>query len=412
MKRALLIVLPLLAALVGLILFVLHGAPGMAGPSRSPSDGGGSKPVVENTSSTPKPATPAPKAPDPTLTGAVKFFVTYRGQAIKDAKITAQKEGTSEFMTFRTEPDGTQLLKGMPTVEFGFLVEHPDYVPQSTELRVEAGKTSELRIELQRGGRIYGTVTDQAGHPIKDVRIFMLAMQGRPIPMPGTAVQSDEKGQYQIKAVPPGEYGIRFRHRRYEPLDRMDMTFTGPTDEYRVDVVLTLGARITGRVVDEQGKPIAGAHLMASNIESAMTERTDADGNFDLGGLFHKPANCQASMKGYGKVVKRNLPVNGPPVEFRLPKAGSIVGRVVADAEIPEFQIVLSRYDEELKQVIPAESKHFQKSGNVFNLEDVAPGTYWVEIQVEGYEAVDRPQVNVVGGQISDGVTITLRKKN
>src|SRR6185503_15428027 len=127
---------------------------------------------------------------------------------------------------------------------------------------------------------------------------------------------------------------------------------------YRVDVVLTLGARITGRVVDEQGKPIAGAHLMASNIESAMTERTDADGNFDLGGLFHKPANCQASMKGYGKVVKRNLPVNGPPVEFRLPKAGSIVGRVVADAEIPEFQIVLSRYDEELKQVIPAESKH------------------------------------------------------
>jgi len=35
-----------------------------------------------------------------------------------------------------------------------------------------------------------------------------------------------------------------------------------------------------------------------------------------------------------------------------------------------------------------------------------------VEIQVEGYEAVNRPQVQVVGGQIAEGVTITLRKKD
>jgi hypothetical protein len=86
---------------------------------------------------------------------------------------------------------------------------------------------------------------------------------------------------------------------------------------------------------------------------------------------------------------------------------------VIADQPLPEFQIVLSRYDEELKQLTYPESKQFQKSpGNVFNLTDVAPGTYWVEIQVEGYEATDRPQITVVGGQITEGVTLTLRKKN
>jgi hypothetical protein len=412
MKRAL-IVLPLLAILLGLLLFVLHRTQGPNAPARATA-GAGDTAESPPTAETKKPFA-ASNVVDPTLTGAVRFIVTHRGQPIKDVTITAQKEGTPDFMKFKTEPDGTQLLRGMPAVPFSFFIEHPDYVPQTADLAVVADKTTELRVDLKRGGRVYGTVTDPSGRPVPDARIFLLGVygEGRPIPMPGTAVQSDEKGQYQIKAISAGTYGIRFRHKRYEPLDRLDLTFSAPTDEYRIDVVLTPGARITGRVVDEQGKPIAGAHVMASNIESAMTERTDQDGNFDLGGLFHKPANCQASMKGYGKVIKRNLPVDGPPVEFRLAKAGALMGRVIVDVPLPEFQIVLHRYDEDLKQVVPFESKQFQKSpGNVFSMEDIPPGTYWVEIQVEGYEAVDRPQVQIVGGQITEGVTITLRKKN
>jgi hypothetical protein len=118
-------------------------------------------------------------------------------------------------------------------------------------------------------------------------------------------------------------------------------------------------------------------------------------------------------MKGYGTVVMRNLPPDGPPVEFRLPKAGALLGKVVADAALPEFQIVLSRYDEGLKQIIQTDSRQFQKSpGNIFHLEDLSPGAYWVDIQVEEYEAVDRPQVTIAGGQILEGVVITLRKKN
>jgi hypothetical protein len=415
MKRALLL-LPVLALLIGLLLFLLRPSQEGSGPGRSGPDS--VEAAIPSASADHDHASPAaPRPVDPSLTGAIKFVITSQGQPVKDAKITAQKDGTPDYMKFTTEADGTQLLRGMPAVEFSFYVEHPDYIPETAELRVEPNKTTELRVDLKRGGRIYGTVTDQAtGRPIPQARIFLLAQYegtAHPRALPATAVTSDEKGQYQIKAIPPTMVGIRFRHNRYEPLDRLDLLFNGPTDEYRVDVALTLGQKITGRVVDEQGKPIAGAHLMASNFESAMTGYSAQDGTFDIGGLFHKSANCQASMKGYGKVIMRNLPVDGPPVEFRLPKAGSLIGKVVADAPLPEFQIVLNRYDEEFKQVVPAESKQFQKSpGNVFNLEDIAPGAYWVEIQVEGYEAVDRPQVQVIGGQITEGATITLRKKD
>jgi hypothetical protein len=413
MKRALL-VLPILALLVALLLVLFHRSQESSAPDL-PEPGGGAAAIPTAAADHNHAAPVAPPAADPTQAGAVKFIVTGAGQPLKGVKITAQKDGTPDFMKFTTEDDGTQLLRGMPTVAFSFYIEHPDFVPHTEELRVEAGKTTELRIDLQRGGRIYGTVTDQAtGRPVPNCRIFLLAQfdDAPPRALPGTAVTSDENGQYQLKAITPGRFGIRFRHKRYEPLDRLDLLFRSPTDEYRVDAAVALGQRITGRVVDEQGKPIAGAQVQASNIESAMTGTSEQDGTFDLGGLFHKQVNCQAAMKGYGTVTMRNLPVDGPPVEFRLPKAGALIGKVLADAPIIEFQIVLTRYDEELKQVVPAESKQFQKSpGNGFSMDNIAPGAYWVEIQVEGYEAVDRPQIQVVGGQILEGVTITLRKK-
>jgi hypothetical protein len=410
MKRAL-IVLPLLALLLGLVLFLLHRS--QAGlPLFRPATGGSETPHSHEAEAKPSP-TAATAAPVDGATGGIKFIVTCDGRPVKDAKITVQKQGTPELMTFQTEADGTRVLLGLPAVEFGVYVDHPDLLQSSGEVKVVAGQTQDLQIELYPGARIYGTVTDRAGNPIPDTRVFCLSADERPRPMPGTAVNTDQKGCYEIKRIPQTSVGLRFRHKKFKPLDRPAMTFSRPTDEYKIDVVLELGATITGRVVDEQGRPIEGAHVMASNIESAMTERTAKDGTFSLGGLFHKPANCQASMKGYGTVVMRNLPPDGPPVEFRLPKAGALLGKVVADVALPEFQIVLSRYDDGLKQIIQTDSRQFQKSpGNIFNLEDLCPGTYWVDIQVEDFEAVDRPQVIIVGGQIVEGVVITLRKKN
>jgi hypothetical protein len=411
MKRTL-IALPALALLIGLLLFLLHRSGSPLSPTRIFREF--ETPPAAHAAGT-APAAPERDPALPELTGAIHFTILAGGRPVKDAKLFVQRTGTDEFMRDITpDEDGTRLLQGLPPVEFGISVSHPDYLMQAAEVHVESGKTQEVRFELIRGSRIFGTVTDAAGRPIPDTRVMLLSLdEERPRALSSTAVTTDERGRYELKRIPPTMVGVRFRHRKYLPQDKPPLTFTGPSDEYRVDAVLELGSALKGRVLDEQGKPIEGAHVLASNYETAMTDYSDQEGYFNLGGLIHRAANFEATKSGYGRVVRRNLPVDGPDVEIRLPKAGSLLGRVIAPEALPEFQIVLMRRDEELNQVVSAESRHFQKSpGNVFNLVDLAPGAYWVEIQVGGYEAIDRPQVMIVGGQITEGVSITLRKKN
>jgi len=137
------------------------------------------------------------------------------------------------------------------------------------------------------------------------------------------------------------------------------------------------------------------------------------DGSFTVTGLTDDPANVWAEKAGYGAVVLRNLSGNPTDVLFRLPKAGIVLGRLQMDIVPKQTQIILSRYDDELRQVIPAESKFFAlEKDNAFLFADVSPGTYWIDVQTSGYEPVDRPQVMVEAGQTTKPVVITMRKKN
>src|SRR5207245_3798684 len=72
-------------------------------------------------------------------------------------------------------------------------------------------------------------------------------------------VRSGPDGRYEIRGlVPQRRYRLRADQPRYVPWVRGDILLA--TSETRpVDVPLRLAASISGRVVDEDGKPVAGA---------------------------------------------------------------------------------------------------------------------------------------------------------
>jgi hypothetical protein len=412
MKRAL-IALPLLALALGVALFLLRGTtPGPQFPKGhplGPETAGGT-----GTTAPLKPPSPATtiQNPEDAPAGTIHFLVTLRNQPAAGVQITVQRQGVDQHAKFSTEKDGTQFLRGLPPGDYGIYIEHEDAIPYSAETAVASGQTAEIVVELQGGGRVYGTVTDRAGKPVPDTMVFLLDEASK-LPPTSAYVRSDEKGQYALKGVPPGAFGVRYRHVLFKPLDRMGMVFRSASDEYRVDVVLEVGARISGRVVDEAGGPIEGAELIGSNGESAGVSKSAADGSFSVTGLTDIPANISAAKPGYGKVVKRNLSGNPTDVVFRLPKAGTVLGRLVIDQVPSQTHIILSRFDEELGQVVPAESRFFAlPTTATFAFADVPPGTYWIDVQVQGYEPVDRPQIIVGSGQTTTPAVISMRKKN
>src|SRR5205814_2191961 len=110
-----------------------------AHPEKPPAE-----PADHSHSAEARPGAPTVPTAEPVqgATGTLKFAVVCDGRPVKDAKIIVQRQGTPDFMTFGTEPDGTQLLRGLPVGEFAIRTEHPDLIPASEEVRVEPEKTT------------------------------------------------------------------------------------------------------------------------------------------------------------------------------------------------------------------------------------------------------------------------------
>jgi tetratricopeptide (TPR) repeat protein len=86
--------------------------------------------------------------------------------------------------------------------------------------------------------------------------------------------------------------------------------------------------RMQGTVLDEEGKPVAGATVKAVNPErgGGTTLRTDAKGRWALGGIAPGAWEIDIEAEGF-EIRKVTVPLPGeevriPPVEIRLTKAG------------------------------------------------------------------------------------------
>ena len=104
--------------------------------------------------------------------------------------------------------------------------------PPMIELK-SGERIDNLRLTLQRGGVITGRVVDQTGEPLADARVMVL----RKPPMPpqssragaaataarlanrllpaGSGGQTDDRGEFRLHSLPPGDYYVQAAPRLY-----------------------------------------------------------------------------------------------------------------------------------------------------------------------------------------------------
>ncbi|MBP7674953.1 MAG: carboxypeptidase regulatory-like domain-containing protein [Thermoanaerobaculia bacterium] len=121
--------------------------------------------------------------------------------------------------------------------------------------------------------------------PVPRVRLEVATDSGR------FTARTGHDGRYRVRGLRPGSATVRAEEPRHVPWTRHSVPIEKGTSR-TLDVLLTRGATLSGRVVDEDGRPVAGAGVsLLSSSESSLDAavrlrgeasrlRTRPDGSF------------------------------------------------------------------------------------------------------------------------------------
>jgi len=171
----------------------------------------------------------------------------------------------------------------------------------SLSVETQPGETTEVELELQRTWLVSGRVVDaETGQPIEGVGIHVSetpAGRGESIP------PTDAEGRYRLRVLPgkttvhpggaEGYVSPDFGRSRIEVV-------VEDADAALPDITLEPGVQVTGRVVDEEGEPVADAEVVhtASDLTFHSPARTDGSGEFTVGWVAPDQAFTARARKG------------------------------------------------------------------------------------------------------------------
>ena len=261
--------------------------------------------------------------------------------------------------TVATEEDGRFTLPDVPAgTSFVLLLDHVPYRRIVMRgLAVHADQTTDVgTLTLGAPTTLHGEVVDAKGRPVAGAIVRVLRDQSRRSSFDARRalfeLQNEEghlaesraegTGQFAIRDLPPGRYVLRASAAGYATTFRRDVLVTVDENSSAVRVVMDAGAGLEGRVLDEAGRGIGGARVIAVAIPGLnltrldrVEVRADEDGHYLLDTLIPGMGyGVEAWGEGYAPTGRMYLPLPAgiTHLDWRLKPSGRIEGRVV-DAE-------------------------------------------------------------------------------
>lgn len=176
-----------------------------------------------------------------------------------------------------------------PLLHWNLQIDPPDMADaERSDLRVEAGKTLELEVELHEGASAAGVVLDDDGKPLTGAKMLvqyaMRSSMGKH--------ESDAEGRVSMSGLTPGALKISASKSGYVTKE-LDLGTVKDGDRHeRLEWRLSRGLSISGRVTWPDGSPAAGASVAAKTegdergfFREREPVKANDDGAFELRGL-------------------------------------------------------------------------------------------------------------------------------
>ncbi len=267
-----------------------------------------------------------------------------------------------------TDADGRFAFQGQTfrNLRVNLLVLHGKHAPTQFDRNLgEVGSELDLgELAVNDGGEMLGRVVDLSGNgiPFADVKLqpdgdnWLRFQRDRDELLKG--MQTDANGYYLFGNVAAGDWRVAAGARKHENGTSEQVEAAENHRAEVPDIVLGPGFEIAGMVMDQLGKPIADAEVVArprnqdnqngrggrggrgpggqgqafGNGGSEQTTRTDPDGRFFFERLPDVLLDLAAQKKGYLAATASDLdPEQVQPVYLTLPDGLAIRG-VVTDA--------------------------------------------------------------------------------
>jgi len=263
------------------------------------------------------------------------------GRPVVSAEVDALAPWTSPAGSGSTDERGRYRLGPLASGSYLVMVDADSYVGRSAKQNLEGGVAS-LDFTLTKSVPVVGVVEDTEGKPIPHLplqlwrpgergRVRSIGHHAYPS-MPVKSTETDEQGAFVLSTPAPGVYELTTRSPRVLFASK---TVAAPARDVRL--VVDRGISLEGVLVDEAGKPVAGAQVLSVDAEppygTGSQVGTDEEGHFLLTALSEGRYLLYGWLEGDGalrevsaRVEVRRSP--STPVQLRFEPGRSWTGRV------------------------------------------------------------------------------------
>ena len=356
-------------------------------------------------------------APGAAISGSVRDAKS--GVPIAGAEVGASTKiagGTDKSAWAITDAKGNFAIRGIAGGAYELAVIHPAYAVPFVDVDVAPRGSVQKRLQATPLARIAGSVLDEDRRGIGGVRVSFPQTKAAVSAADGRFVlRTEEEGNLRLDAVKKGLPAARSATLRIAAGERTS----------GVTITMPRGIALTGRVIDRDGKPIAGAGLAAAqtgaegaaarrdainsmNGELDELVRTAADGTFTLR-LQEGKYDLFVTARGYAPSTLRAREVSAStkPLEIELEPGVEISGRVTRGGAPIEGVAIFTVGNDAIPPV--------QTGGDgAFLIPDLAPGQVMLSFRkpeafVSAIRAVTAPARDVdvdlpAGGRVAGRV--------
>ncbi len=227
--------------------------------------------------------------------------------------------GQDGQFSFEGIPAGKHLLKVISPEK-----EMAKWVGKSVKLNVQQGQAvKDITVEVEKGGIIETVVREgTTKKPLHNIRVtaYNESSSGR--------AWTNAEGVARIR-VPTGEFNFYAGHEGYSSYRANEPITVAKGQTTQLEILLDRNPGASGVVLDETGRPVAGALVRAYPVGDEVL--TDSNGRFEFEIGFDQSRPCKCLFARY---VERNLAAiidvkdNSKPMKVTLKPALSIAGQI------------------------------------------------------------------------------------